>query len=45
MIAYPAFAIFGVIYLTEGDLALGLILLACVAFGIPTFIQWRRRFR
>jgi hypothetical protein len=43
-IAYPAFAVIGVIDLASGKIAPGLILLACVAYGIPTFMRWRRRF-
>jgi hypothetical protein len=45
VIAYPAFVVFGVIFLTEGRTVTGIFLLACVVFGLPSFIQWRRRFR
>jgi predicted Na+-dependent transporter len=44
-ICFPIFAVFGVIFLTEGDIANGLTLLGCVAVGVPTLLDWRRRFR
>ena len=43
--SFHAFAVFGVIFLTEGKTATGLVLLACVAVGVPTLIGWLRRFR
>ena len=33
-ICFPIFALFGVIWLTEGKTATGLALLACVAVGV-----------
>ena len=45
VIAYPAVAIFGVIYLVEGEILLGVALLGCLVVGVPSFIAWRRQFR
>jgi hypothetical protein len=42
-LAYLAFAVFGVIYVLKGETALGLVLLACLAFGLPNFFRWRKR--
>jgi hypothetical protein len=44
-ICFPIFAVFGVLFLIEGDIANGLTLLGCVGVGIPTLLDWRRRFR
>jgi hypothetical protein len=35
LIAFPAFAIFGVLYLAEGDILRGCLLLACFVAGVP----------
>jgi hypothetical protein len=44
-ICFPVFTVFGVIFLADGEIANGLTLLGCVAVGVPTLLDWRRRSR
>jgi len=44
VVAYPVMAFFGVMFLMDGRIVTGIVLLACVVYGVPSFIQFRRRF-
>lgn len=44
-ILFPVFAVFAVIFLSEGKIVSGLILLASVAVGTRSLVAWRRQFR
>ncbi len=44
-IFFPVFAVFAVIFLTQGKIVFGLVLLACVAAGTGSLFAWRRKFR